>query len=68
MLPCVLPNVMSSYFNVPFHFGGTSLLIVVGVAIDTVAQIESHLLTRHYDGLLGPRGARLKGRGRTSGS
>jgi len=67
-LICVLPNIMSGYFNVPFYFGGTSLLIVVGVAIDTVAQIESHLLTRHYDGLLGPRGARLKSRGRTSGS
>ncbi|HVO31847.1 MAG TPA: preprotein translocase subunit SecY, partial [bacterium] len=67
-LICVLPNLMSAYFSVPFYFGGTSLLIVVGVAIDTVAQIESHLLTRHYDGLLGPRGARLKGRGRMSGS
>ncbi len=64
---CVLPNVMIGYFDVPFYFGGTSLLIVVGVAIDTVAQIESHLLTRHYDGLLGPRAARIKGRGRTGG-
>jgi preprotein translocase subunit SecY len=47
-------------FNVPFYFGGTALLIVVGVAIDTVAQIESHLLTRHYEGFM-KKGA-LKGR------
>jgi preprotein translocase subunit SecY len=61
---CVLPTVMGSYFNVPFYYGGTSLLIVVGVAIDTVGQIESFLLQRHYDGLLGPRAARIRGRGR----
>jgi preprotein translocase subunit SecY len=61
---CVLPTIMSGYFNVPFYFGGTSLLIVVGVAIDTVGQIESFLLQRHYDGLLGPRAARIRGRGR----
>jgi len=45
---CVLPSVLIAQFNVPFYFGGTALLIVVGVAIDTVAQIESHMLTRHY--------------------
>ena len=45
-----------------FYFGGTSLLIVVGVAMDTIAQIESQLLMRHYDGFLGPRGRRLRGR------
>jgi preprotein translocase subunit SecY len=49
-------------FNVPFYFGGTSLLIVVGVALDTVQQIEGHLITRHYEGLSGPRGPRLRGR------
>jgi preprotein translocase subunit SecY len=38
--------------NVPFYFGGTSLLIVVGVAMDTVGQVESHLITRNYDGFL----------------
>ena len=43
-------------------FGGTSLLIVVGVAMDTVAQIESHLLTRNYDGFLGERAGKFKGR------
>jgi preprotein translocase subunit SecY len=38
--------------NVPFYFGGTSLLIVVGVALDTMSQIESHLISRQYEGLL----------------
>ena len=49
---CVLPTFLITKFNVPFYFGGTALLIVVGVAIDTVGQIESHLLTRHYEGFL----------------
>ena len=49
---CVLPTILIGRFNIPFYFGGTALLIVVGVALDTVAQMESHLLTRHYDGFL----------------
>jgi preprotein translocase subunit SecY len=49
-----------SKFNVPFYFGGTALLIVVGVGMDTMAQIESHLITRSYEGFM--KGARLKGR------
>jgi preprotein translocase subunit SecY len=57
---CVLPTFLIGQFNVPFYFGGTALLIVVGVAIDTVAQIESHLLTRHYEGFMKKGG--LKGR------
>ena len=57
---CVLPSVLAQNFGVPFYFGGTALLIVVGVAIDTVAQIESHMLTRHYEGFI--RKARMKGR------
>ncbi|GAB4408680.1 MAG: preprotein translocase subunit SecY [Thermodesulfovibrionales bacterium] len=57
---CVLPELLIKKFNVPFYFGGTSLLIVVGVALDTVSQIESHLLTRSYEGFL--RKGRLKGR------
>lgn len=57
---CVLPTIMVSQMNVPFYFGGTSLLIVVGVALDTVAQIESHLLQRNYEGFMGK--ARIKGR------
>jgi preprotein translocase subunit SecY len=57
---CVIPEVLISKFNVPFYFGGTSLLIVIGVALDTVSQIESHLLTRSYEGFL--RKGRIKGR------
>jgi preprotein translocase subunit SecY len=49
---CVLPSVLMTQLNVPFYFGGTSLLIVVGVAMDTVGQVESHLITRNYDGFL----------------
>ncbi|MCB9477360.1 MAG: preprotein translocase subunit SecY [Deltaproteobacteria bacterium] len=60
-LVCVLPTIMIAYMNVPFYFGGTALLIVVGVALDTVAQIESHMLSRHYEGFLGGKG-RFKGR------
>jgi preprotein translocase subunit SecY len=59
---CVLPTIISSEFNVQFYFGGTSLLIVVGVALDTVQQIEGHLITRHYEGFTGPRGPRIRGR------
>ncbi len=59
---CILPTFLQSSFSVPFYFGGTSLLIVVGVALDTVQQIESHLITRHYDGLTGPKGPRIRGR------
>jgi preprotein translocase subunit SecY len=49
---CVLPTLLVGRFNVPFYFGGTALLIVVGVALDTVQQIEAHMLTRHYEGLM----------------
>ncbi|CAN2040958.1 Sec translocon subunit SecY [Candidatus Magnetomoraceae bacterium gMMP-15] len=49
---CVLPSILISKFNVPFYFGGTALLIVVGVALDTVAQMESHMLSRNYEGFL----------------
>ncbi|WP_297056170.1 preprotein translocase subunit SecY [Thermosulfurimonas sp.] len=49
---CVLPTVLIVRFNVPFYFGGTALLIVVGVAMDTMAQLEAHLLTRRYDSLV----------------
>jgi preprotein translocase subunit SecY len=59
---CVLPTVLMNYFGVPFYFGGTSLLIVVSVGLDTVQQIESHLITRHYEGFTGPRGPRIRGR------
>ena len=49
---CVLPTILIRRFNVPFYFGGTALLIVVGVALDTVAQIETHMLTRSYQGFM----------------
>jgi preprotein translocase subunit SecY len=51
-LVCILPDILRGYFNVPFYFGGTSTLIVVGVGLDTMSQIESHLVTRSYDGFL----------------
>ncbi|OGW33951.1 MAG: preprotein translocase subunit SecY [Nitrospirae bacterium GWC2_56_14] len=57
---CVLPDIFYKAFNVPFYFGGTSLLIVIGVALDTVSQIESHLIQRHYGGFL--KGVSVKGR------
>jgi preprotein translocase subunit SecY len=57
---CVLPALLVSRFNVPFWYGGTSLMIVVGVGMDTIAQIESHMLSRHYEGFLGRQ--KLKGR------
>jgi preprotein translocase subunit SecY len=59
---CVLPSILITKFNVPFYFGGTALLIVVGVAIDTIAQMESHMLTRHYEGFLKKGGSKVKGR------
>jgi preprotein translocase subunit SecY len=56
----ILPEIMITWMNVPFYFGGTSLLIVVGVALDTVQQVESHLLMRHYEGFL--KKAKVRGR------
>jgi len=56
----VLPDYLRQLFNAPFFFGGTSLLIVVGVALDTVGQIESHLIMRHYEGFV--KDGRIKGR------
>ncbi len=57
---CVMPSILITKLNVPFYFGGTALLIVVGVAMDTMGQIESHLITRNYEGFM--KGVRLKGR------
>ena len=57
---CVLPTILIRQVNVPFYFGGTALLIVVGVALDTVAQMETHLLTRNYEGFM--KRGRLRGR------
>ena len=57
---CVLPMFLIGWANVPFYFGGTSLLIVIGVSLDTMSQIESHLISRQYDGLL--KTGRIKSR------
>jgi preprotein translocase subunit SecY len=59
---CMIPAFLAKYMEVPFAFGGTGLLIVVGVALDTVQQIESHLITRNYEGFTGPKGPRIRGR------
>jgi preprotein translocase subunit SecY len=60
----VIPIILTSEMNIPYHvsqfFGGTSMLIMVGVMLDTMRQVESHLLMRHYDGFL--KKGRLKGR------
>lgn len=57
---CVLPTVLGDSLKIPFYIGGTSVLILVGVAMDTLAQVESHLLSRHYDTFMG--NMRMKGR------
>lgn len=59
-LVCVLPVILSTRMNVPFYFGGTALLIVVGVSLDTVGQIDAHMVSRHYEGF-------VKGAGRVRG-
>ena len=59
-LICVIPTIMSQAIKVPFYFGGTSVLILVGVALDTVAQIETFMLSRNYEGFM--KHARIKGR------
>ncbi len=57
---CILPGLLAQFFNIPFYFGGTSLLILVGVAIDTSQQIQSHLLSRKYDSFL--KGVKIRSR------
>ena len=59
-LVSVLPMLLIANFNVPFYFGGTSLLILVGVAMDFMSQVESHLISQQYEGLMNK--AKLKGR------
>ena len=59
---CLLPEILISHYGVPFYFGGTSLMIVVSVTMDTVTQVQSHLLAHQYEGLI--RKARVRGRGR----
>ena len=62
VMVCLLPEVLISQYGVPFYFGGTSIMIIVSVTMDTVTQIQSHLLAHQYEGLI--RKARVKGRGR----
>jgi preprotein translocase subunit SecY len=57
---CVMPIMLSRRAGVPFYFGGTALLIVVGVALDTIGQIEAHLVSRQYEGFV--KGTRMRGR------
>jgi len=61
-LVCLLPNFLIVYWNVPFYFGGTSLLIIVVVVMDVMAQVQAHLMSHQYDSLL--KKANLKGQGR----
>ncbi len=61
---CVLPSIVGQTLRVPFQWGGTSIMIVVGVALDTVNQIEAHLITRNYEGLTGGGGRTTRVRGR----
>jgi preprotein translocase subunit SecY len=61
---CIVPSIISQWFQIPFRWGGTSIMIVVGVALDTVNQIEAHLITRNYEGLSGSgvRTSRIRAR------
>jgi preprotein translocase subunit SecY len=61
-LVAMLPIVVFNVLNMPFQFGGTALLIVVGVALDTVQQIQQHMILRQYDGFM--KEGRVKFRGR----
>ncbi len=62
---CLIPEILISQYGVPFYFGGTSLLIIVSVTMDTVAQVQSHLFAHQYEGLI--KKARLGGRGQPRG-
>ena len=57
---CILPVLLTTSMNVPFYLGGTAILIVVGVALDTVSQIDAHMVSRHYEGFV--KGGRIRGR------
>jgi preprotein translocase subunit SecY len=59
---CLLPEFLIVYWNVPFYFGGTSLLIIVVVSMDFMAQVQAHLMSHQYEGLM--KKANLKGQGR----
>ncbi|GBD56989.1 preprotein translocase subunit SecY [Gluconobacter wancherniae] len=63
VLVCLLPQILISKYNVPFYFGGTSLIIIVSVTIDTVTQIQSHLVAHQYQGLIRKQRGRSSARG-----
>ena len=66
-LVALLPEILRSQLSIPFYFGGTSILIIVSVGMDTIQQIQSHLLAHQYEGLIEKsqlRGKRGKGKGR----
>jgi len=62
-LAAIIPIIAANGLNLPFGFGGTALIIVVGVALDTITQIQQHMLLRHYDGFM--KEGRVKFRGNT---
>ena len=62
---CLLPELLIAEYGLPFYFGGTSLLIVVSVTMDTVAQVHSHMIAHQYEGLL--KKARLTNKGKGGG-
>jgi preprotein translocase subunit SecY len=59
---CTIPSMFGQAIRMPITFGGTTIMIVVGVALDTMSQIEGHLIKRSYDGLTGPSRAKVRGR------
>jgi preprotein translocase subunit SecY len=61
-LVCLLPEILRSQLKIPFYFGGTSVLIVVSVTMDTINQVQSHLLAHQYEGLI--EKSQLRGRGK----
>ncbi len=64
-LVCLLPEILRSQLAIPFYFGGTSVLIVVSVTMDTIQQVQSHLLAHQYEGLIEKSQLRGKRRGGT---
>jgi preprotein translocase subunit SecY len=62
---CLLPEILRGQFAIPFYFGGTSVLIVVSVSMDTVQQVQSHLLAHQYEGLI--QKSQLRGKGKKRG-
>ena len=61
---CLLPEILRAEFAIPFYFGGTSVLIVVSVTMDTIQQVQSHLLAHQYEGLIQKSQLRGKGKAR----